>query len=530
MSDLNYIDKLVSSKLAGHAIETTGNSWLAISRIAFWRNFLIFSFTRFNVYYAALILLLSVSSILYLVPENNNTQQTNIINTNYQPRKFANTQNNQLAINNSSIEISKQQIISTSQQITNTVKNNNLSNNNIENSTNIKSKKPLIISKNKNIDIKNEDISNKSIINNPKSRNHISTKSNINQNASNKQFTKDILILDEKISSNSNNNITPNYLTNTTDNLFDDNIYYGKKLSQLKMISTDNIGYNGNFSANTIQALPIDSVDYYLPVDERNNWMLEVYLSPLYTNNTSNTSNSELTSYLGKKQEIEKAVLSFTTGMNIIYQGRNNLIFQTGVSYSQLGEFISREDINEIIHSSHPLYPQGGFYNIDTIQFYNIDSLLQGIEYIETVYDSAWVNDNSIVNTSDTTLYKGANNRNKYSYFEIPVMVGYSLPYGQFNLQLKAGIITSIFINANGNKLNLTNEKEIVNLGFDSPQYRQVNYSFVSGFDLNYQLSSRFDLSTGIYYRRNLYTIFENYSYSQKHYAGEFHLGIKYHL
>ncbi len=558
MSDLNYIDKLVNSKLAGHAIETTGNSWLAISRIAFWRNFLIFSFTRFNVYYAALILLLSVSSILYLIPtNNNNTQQSNFINSYYQPRKFANTQNDQLATDNYSLksnEPQNSQSISNNdlqsrvekQKTSHSSKNNNLSNPNnfksnssdsyriandkIANNNTVKSiTKSTTYKKNSTKDTKEDNATNKIINTNSSNiKNQLSEKANINNDISDKQIAKNDIISNENLTS-INKDIAINTFSKATENIFNERINYGKKLSPLSLIKTDNLSFDERHN-NNLQVFSIDSVDYYLPIDERNNWMLEFYLSPLYTNNIANSGNSELTSYLGKKQEIEKPVLSFTTGMNIIYQGRNNLIFQTGVSYSQLGEFISREDINEITHNSYPLHPQGGFFNIDTIQFYNIDSLLQGIEYIETVYDSAWVDDNTIINTSDTTLYKGANNRNKYSYFEIPVMVGYSLPYGQFNLQLKAGIITSIFINANGNKLNIANEKEFVNLGFDSPQYRQVNYSFVSGFDLNYQLSSRFDLSTGIYYRRNLFNIYDKYPYSQKYYAGEFHLGIKYHF
>jgi len=543
--ELKYIDKLVSSKLAGHAIETTGNSWLAISRIAFWRNFLIFNFARFNVYYAALILLLGVSGVFYFITPSNSLQQSNLINnTYYQPRTTDNTQQYQLVSNNNSLNLTKRQNINTLTNTNNsTVNNNSIADDNTDftsriktskSSTNRVKRKSNVVQSKSSSSIKeyvsNDIETNKSAsIKNANINNQFSSKSDVSESTLNKIKRKNTIALNDDNSSE-NSNLIANSFSKTANNSFSETSYYGKRLSRLNMIGVDNISSDNNLFSNVLQAFPIDSVDYYLPVNERSNWMLEVYLSPLYANNMASSGNSELSSYLNKKRDIEKPVLSFTTGMNIIYQGRNNLIFQTGVAYSQLGEFISRKDITEIINGSYPLYPDGGFFNVDTIQFYNIDSLLQGIEYIETVYDSAWVDDNTIVNTSDTTIYKGANNRNKYSYFEIPVMIGYSLPYGQFNLQLKAGIITSIFINANGNKLNMANEKEIVSLGFDSPKYRQVNYSFVSGFDLSYQLSSKLDFTTGFYYRRNLFNIFEQYPYSQKHYAGEFHLGIKYHL
>ena len=117
--------------------------------------------------------------------------------------------------------------------------------------------------------------------------------------------------------------------------------------------------------------------------------------------------------FIDEKIKIESPVISFTTGLNLIYQGKHNLLFQTGIAYTESGEKIKRGYIEQIETSTIPVYPDGGFFDIDTIPFINIDSLNQGVHYVDTLFESSWIVDNSTTVVSDTTKYEGTNNRNK---------------------------------------------------------------------------------------------------------------------
>ena len=273
-----------------------------------------------------------------------------------------------------------------------------------------------------------------------------------------------------------------------------------------------------------------DSIDFYTPPSERTSWLLEAYFSPLYTSGLSESINTEMGSYIEDKTKIESPVISFTTGLNVQYQGKNNLLFQTGIAYTELGERIKREDIEQINTYLTPLHPDGGYTDIDTILFINIDSLNQGIHYVDTLFDSNWIVDNTQIETSDTTKFNGANNRNKYSYLEIPIMVGYSFPGPKFDFQIKAGVITGIWLNTNGFKPDPYNSLDLIDINSDSPKFKTVNYSLVAGFNLNYHILERVNITTGIMYRKNLFDIYDSYLYSQKHFATEFHIGIQYQL
>ncbi len=530
-NDLKYIDDLVSSKLAGHAVESSGNTWAAVSRIAFWRNFLSFSFARFNIYYATLILFVGISGVLFMLfPEMYNSKDA--LN--------ANNFNNSKILNESS------EILIANRNETNNIAFKLIPNGNVFYSTLIDIQKKIkadsnndndkILARNITKTVKNRSRHEKKVIKNRSAKiinnNSVKAKAVVSNSklsgSSVIQSKKDIATYEDM--GRSEDMSKPEIFSKSFSTLKERNDFFNiEKLTNIDLITFNGFVLGENSSLLDLK-LQSDSFDYFLPLEERSHWMMEYYISPIYSGNITGSSNAELKSFISEKNKVERPTLSFTSGLNIIYKSNRNFIFQTGIAYSQLGEFISRKDIQDINNYSYPLYPDGGFYNIDTIQFYNIDSLLQGIEYIETLYDSTWIVDNTIINESDTTVYKGVNNRNKYSYIDVPVIVGYSVPYRQFDLQFKAGVITSFMLNARGNKLNPENDKEFISLGSDSPEYRKVNYSFVSGFDLSYHMNERFDLVAGILYRKNLYNIYKTYPYSQKYYASELHLGLKFHL
>ena len=557
-NNLEHIDKLITGKLQSHAVESTVDSWAVISKKLFWRNFMFFRFDSFNVYYLSAILVSSVWLASYLInPVSENITQSNLKSFDKPSIEYSSENTPKPEVTSVEKEIENSELLDNKTSITELssattgsenneeiVVNTELSsvsniNSTIESST-LKKTSEIITSD--RLDINTNNLSNvkgasatsKAKVVIAESEIHyenIDSKISINEKSSAEVSIPENSINEDRLADNSvleNDAVESINVTGlSSEEIVLKSELWGK-MNYITPLGFDNSLLYGSNSSGVIKFS--DDIDFYTPPGERTSWALEGYFSPLLTNNITTTNNSEINPYLQKKTSIEKTALSFSTGINLIYHGKHNMLFQTGVAYTELGERIKRNDILDVENYTTPRYPDGGFFNTDTVLFVNIDSLNQGIHYVDTLFETQWVIDNSLINVSDSTIYKGANIRNKYSYIEIPLMIGYNFPGPGFELQFKTGIITGYWIKTNGFKANPDNEMELVDINSDSPKFRKMNYSFAAGVNMNYYLNNRISVSTGLMYRKNLTDTFESYLYNQRHFGTEFRVGIQYHL
>jgi len=532
--DLNQIDKLVNGKLQTHAVDSTLDSWAVISRKMTWRNFLYFRLSSVNIYYVSLFLIASIwGSLLYTNAYNTSMSAENYAivetigdihsqeiipsHTNYTESEKSNPEKSNKK--NKQSEIGNQKVVSNS-NIESNQQAHKLNNISLKDVATTGKPEPNVMALAINDNISKQTNNSKNRISESKISNKLNIDQKITSLASKGQKTQSNISEKNLIN-------TQSEITNIVVNSYD----FGNE-SSMMFINPLFMENMNQFSENNInpEFRRKDTLEFYTPPSERTEWLIEGYFSPLYTSNITESIDPEMVSFLDRKSNIESPVLSFTTGVNILYQGKHNIILQTGVAYTQLGERIKRGDMEQIISSSVPLYPEGGYYDYDTIPFFNIDSLMQGIEYVDTLFESTWINDNSTVLRDDTTKYKGTNTRNKYSYIEIPLIAGYNFPGPGFDLQLKAGLITGFWLNSRGMKANPENSLELIDMNSDSPDYRKINYSLTAGFNVSYPITEKLNLTTGLMYRKSLFDLHDSYLYNQRQKGTELHIGMLYRL
>ena len=168
-------------------------------------------------------------------------------------------------------------------------------------------------------------------------------------------------------------------------------------------------------------------------------WAAELYFSPLYNQGIFKSLNSEFNNVVDYRKSLTDPAFSYSVGANLNYYWKNWL-FQCGVAYTELTEKIkAQQQFKDVFSFDYYQYFNNGFFVNDTVWFLDMDSLLQN-------GDSIWLP--GIINQTwqdhrDSTLQKGYDTittntystvKNKYSYFEIPVMVGFELRQNKFTI------------------------------------------------------------------------------------------------
>ncbi|MCF8371228.1 MAG: PorT family protein [Bacteroidales bacterium] len=580
--ELNYIDKIVRDKVANHAVESSLNNWAHIQRAAFWKNFFTFRIFSVNAYYAVAIVMIGIGSLSYFIEPASNVAQFNqndqlVAETN--PSVELNP-NNEAA--NRNTPIAQIELTSKSPIIDSKAKDYQ-----IDYKAELAKPNPSDIAKLSKIEIpsstepialdRKTEIQNKNasltdvvhpdeISETPSPKlekeGHADAASLIASNVTEEKTgvlvdVESPTIVDEKLDSENQEeasllpvdfiseentieeeetiepSLEENLAPESPANLEDAFVLaeQASLIGDLNYMPLRSLVYSNSMAFDpAYRLLYSDTFDYYVPPAERYLWRLGVFYAPIYSTPQNYASNPEVVDVIRQKEKIEKPAMTFSTGVSLQYQGRKRIGFQTGVGVTQLGDLFSRGEYSDITPYSYPKYPEGGYNEIDTILFFNLDSLLQGVEYIDTIFDPQWVEDNTMIEGADTTKYKGAKVQNRFTYIEVPFLFSYNIPGPRLSYTLKLGMAAGFLIQADGKKLNTENEFEIVDFEYDSPKYRKVNYSVLAGVDFNYRFHQRFSFTTGFMYRRNLFDVYENYPYGLKYTSTQVTFGIQYYL
>ena len=145
-------------------------------------------------------------------------------------------------------------------------------------------------------------------------------------------------------------------------------------------------------------------------------------------------------------------------------------------------------------------------------------------ETITTPIDSALVTDYD--SSSTKTIYS---NKNTYSYFEIPLIIGYEFKKSKFTFTPKVGLITGIFINSRGKTISLIDRESIVDISKNDLPFIKANFTLLLGMGVNYQMNNNMSLLAEPFYRTNLNSILsENHYISQRFNNIGIRFGVRY--
>ena len=161
---------------------------------------------------------------------------------------------------------------------------------------------------------------------------------------------------------------------------------------------------------------------------------------------------------------------------------------------------------------------------VDTIWRYEVDTL------VFSIVDSmeVTVKDSNVVMIVDTNKYTYFYNFiNRYSYVQIPLFLSYSFDISKrISLDLKAGVIANLLINAKGYGLSFDDTYEVVDV--NNLPFLKLYFNYYGSAGISYHLDSRYSLCADVYYASSG-NIFENgYYLKKKFYGAGIKLGFKY--
>jgi len=218
-------------------------------------------------------------------------------------------------------------------------------------------------------------------------------------------------------------------------------------------------------------------------------WSADVYISPLYFSNKFGL----VEGYEGMVNELnagEKPIPGYSYGAGINYD-LNRIRMSTGISFTQF---------------RNKAYYNFPHENIDTITDYNItpdnywDVFCVDSFYIAVGPDTTWeyIMDSTFITEYDTTetiTYDTAkwnsiyDNLNSYTYFEIPVAIGYRFVKGRLSYMVRGGVIAGIFLKTKGQTLSAGAVTDYCDLN-DLP-FIKTKFSILLGISASYSVTSR---------------------------------------
>lgn len=145
-----------------------------------------------------------------------------------------------------------------------------------------------------------------------------------------------------------------------------------------------------------------------------------------------------------KKTSEENTQSSYNVGIEGQYYFKQRWSVSLGAEYMSYVENINYSGIDK--NSTH--INDESYYDIKDSSFWNsgwvmIDSMPRFLQYASYHV----VKDSTFIQKSDTTVskytdenIKSLNGQNRYSYIEVPILVGYQFPYKSFEIQLQSGL------------------------------------------------------------------------------------------
>ena len=459
-------------------------------------------------YSAAAALLLLLSSLLYF---NYYEKEATV---NYTSKEIS-TEN--LNVNNEDLEASKTKA--------NDVKSSNINSTKKINQENLKIDQTKISeSKNKKtleISSKKEDLNtfskSTSILDIPKSKIAVVSKKNVLLKKNNLEKSE------EKIDELALNNTKSNFILTSEKDIIKDIITdstYNKHINPLTIDSTDGFSIINDsslkeisdtlentvflfkdsildaFSQNLLDSVIEDSIQK--APDSLQNEMVELFDS-MKVEKKFSISFSLGTNYIMKQnsildpsqgmapnpqysQTLEECIISLPLDLMVNYNLNNKFSLSSGINTASLGEKIDYNDV----HENYMVYDSNFIdtvCNIGTfhVPYYDINTNQMDTAFYSLMMDTSyWVNE-----SYEEESVNNYNVQNRYTYLNIPFMIGYQFKINKINIGLRAGGAVGFRIN-NSNGMYYNSNIQ----GLHSFKAKKTIYNIVTTASLGYQFKN----------------------------------------
>jgi opacity protein-like surface antigen len=238
--------------------------------------------------------------------------------------------------------------------------------------------------------------------------------------------------------------------------------------------------------------------------NQRNDWFLEIYVSPDYNIKTL-AANGLSSLYLQKKDSTEHMRLGYTIGARISKNVGDHFMLKAGLQYSQINEHFSQRKENEtktvtVIVSRTIVRPQGDTTFKDT--------------------------------TSVTQIgYAVKSSRNHYSNIEIPLSIGYEFGHEKdlWKVAVNGGAIFNITSWYTGETIDTAlNVVSISDTKGSNGFYKKdIGLSLFGSLSLIRNINNKLDVFAEPYFRYSLSNLKSNIGYSQRFNTFGLMLGVR---
>ncbi|RMG82887.1 MAG: hypothetical protein D6707_02040 [Bacteroidetes bacterium] len=160
--------------------------------------------------------------------------------------------------------------------------------------------------------------------------------------------------------------------------------------------------------------------------------------------------------------------------------------------------------------------------NIDTINITKIDTnFVTHTDSIEVIK----IDSTLLIFSKDDSA--SLSTRNFYSYVEIPLMIGYELPFKQFVFHIQTGTSVAILTRYEAKYLK-TDQSDIITLA--SNQTRNVTWNWILNTGVGYALNEQITICSGVNLRMGLNSAVKNTGFKQRYKNVALTFGIRYKL
>ncbi len=204
--------------------------------------------------------------------------------------------------------------------------------------------------------------------------------------------------------------------------------------------------------------------------------------------------------YLKIRETTEKSLETVHFGLQFNARHKSGFEITSGIQYTRITELFEIE--NETVNTD----------SIPGIKYYGVNPNNDTIPVFGMVPHT-------------TTIQKHKKYYNRYTMFDIPVLVGYHHENGNWSLGAQAGIFANISLKASGRFL--IDESEDVDI---EPNFKSsVGLSYYIGFSAGYKLSDNLEINISPYVRHFTKNFTQpSYSLSQKYTLYGINAGINY--
>lgn len=359
---------------------------------------------------------------------------------------------------------------------------------------------------------------------------------------------------------NSDQNISITSTANSVNDQIINNTNQAAASSQIGMVKiNDDSGVSGkseniNYLISRNSLLPIEQTNYDFSKDTFYNkigegiffktkfYSIDAYWSGFLHQSNFVAVNPEAQDFTSQRNDASENGVGFQCfGINFNINKKHWLL-QAGVSMIKIQDDFKYANLFTNPHQVILMQPNNNPYNyINNGNYFLIDTPGGYWHYTyvsdSTIHikDSVWQNiiDTNLVDIYDSTLktvydtLKNKKLRNTYSYIEIPVMVGYEVSYGNFDIALKGGIITSFLVNTSIAS-PVSDSTGPVPAG-STPQFKSIFFSGIFSAAVHYKITEHWSIYSEPYYRKCLSDMnVKNTILNQKVNAFGVRVGVRY--